>query len=89
MDPIFDMINLDEKERKECKERLVGITPSIIAQMGHRASIRKLALELNINPVLSAIIVCTYIEEESKNLLPVSDDYINVIIKSYSYFMYF
>ena len=66
MDPIFDMINLDEKERKVCKERLIGITPSILAQMGHRASIRKLALELKINPVLAAIIVCTSIEKNQK-----------------------
>ena len=62
MDPILDQLNLDESVLKQCKECLIGITPSILAQMGHLESVKKLVIEFKIRPMLASIIVCTAID---------------------------
>ena len=70
MEGVYDMIELEEDTRIDLRILLVGITPSMLAQIGSYESIRKLK-DLNVPAVLALVIAnfAVFYEEGKSSLL--------------------
>ena len=65
MEQVFEFLRLKEDERKELRNKLVGITPTMLAHIGRYAAINYLE-QLNIPKILAAGIVVTSLFFESR-----------------------